>query len=733
MGTGGTDATLGPSNDPDSALPAIDAGMPSAPLIEPEAAMRAADLFIGSGGIGFNHGAMTPAAQRPHGFVRLGPDTTRAGAHPDFHHFSGYHFGDPHVRGFSHTRFVGTGIADFGNLRVLPVARLDTPGYTALDKTTEQARPGRYSARLPDEGVGVELTATGHGGAHRYTFDQGGWLIIDAGSSVTDGGVRAAEIHGEGAEISGAITYAGPMTGRGHGEGFPLAFYGTIDPAPLALERRGEAVLAAQVAPGVTELRIAVSLIDGDQARQNHQDQLADQGFDALVEAAEADWLAIFARLRVAGGEAQDLTTFYTALYHAHAMPTRLDEGGRYRGIDNRLHDLAWGGGYYSDLSLWDTFRTLHPWYTLAEPDLQRDVLRSLHQMAEDGGVMPRWPAATTYGGSMIGTSADHLFAEGLLKGIDGVDYAGAFEHLWAGANGPSQYAGRRSVEAYLELGYVPTDDTGGATSRTLEYAWADASLAGLAAALDQPERTEALAARSGAWRHLLHPETGLLTPKSRAGEWMEIRPTAIHMEGDAPYVEGSAWHWRFYALQDPEGLAAALAEINGEPDALADALDTFFSRSGIGDGPWIPTRPDPYYWHGNEPDLHAPWLYAFTARPESGHRWIRAIQRRAYGLGPDGLPGNDDGGTLSAWLLLSASGLYPIAGTDAYLLSPPLFERVEIHRPDGVITIVAPGASADRWQIEGAQLGDQPIGLGDRLRHEALLQGQPLTFEMAP
>ncbi|MFN3197213.1 MAG: GH92 family glycosyl hydrolase [Bradymonadia bacterium] len=698
-------------------------------LISEEEAMDHIDPFIGSGGLGFNHGAMTPAAQRPHGFVRLGPDTTRAGVHPDFHHFSGYHFDDPDTRGFSHTRFVGTGIADFGNLRVLPTRSPEQVDFTAMDKSTEQASPGRYQVYLPEMQVLAELTTTPFGGLHRYTFEEDGWLQFDAASSVSEGGVRAVEIEVEGDRLTGAVTYAGPMTGRGHAEGFTLFFYGRLDPAPTEVVELSEGRVALSVEAGVTTLDLAVSLINADQARANFDAELADTDFDTAAEASRADWAALIGKVRVSRGTEADLERFYTALYHTHAMPTRYDEMGRYRGIDNQVHTLDREGGYYSDLSLWDTFRTLHPWYTLAHPELQRDCLNSLLDMAVQGGSMPRWPAINTYGSSMISSSADHLFAEGALKGIEGVDYASAFDILWAGANGPTQYAGRRSIEDYLNLGYVSVESTGGSVSRTVEYAWADASLARLAERLGHTEEAMTLTERSFAWRALLDPSTGFLTPKTVGGEFMEIRPTSIHMEGDAPYVEGSAWHWRFYAFQHPEALAEALAEATGNPEALAEALDVFFQRSGFGEGRWVPTRPDPYYWQGNEPDLHSPWLYYAAGRPESAQRWIRAIQQKAYGLGADGLVGNDDGGTLSAWLLFSAVGLYPVAGSDQYLLSPPLFERIHIDRGDQVIKIRAPGASLDAWRINEARLNDQPIT--DGLTHDVLLDGT-LWLQMA-
>lgn len=703
-----------------------DADLP--PLISVEEAMAHVDLFIGSGGIGFNYGAMTPAAQRPNGLVRLGPDTTQGGVHPGFHHFSGYHFDDADVRGFSHTRFVGTGIEDFGNLRVLPQASAEPLAFTAMDKGSEIARPGYYSVRLPEVGAMAELTATRLGGLHRYTFDAPGWLSFDAASSIASGGVQDVELRVDGGALSGHVTYKGPMTGRGHGEGFTLWFHGALSPPPSAVEGPTDGRAALRVEAGPVELRVAISLIDGEQARANFDAEVAGVGFDDAVALAEAAWAERIGRLRVSAGAERDLTILYTALYHTYAMPSRLDEGGQYRGIDNAVHALDREGGYYTDLSLWDTFRTLHPWYTLFEPELQRDCLNSLLDMARDGGAMPRWPAATTYGGSMIGSSADHLFAGSALKGIEGVDYAAAFDVLWIGANGPTPYAGRRSIEDYLEHGYVPSDHAGGSVSRTVEYAWSDASLSGLASLLGREAEAESLWARGQGWRRLLDPATGFLAPRRSDGDFEQVRPTAVHMDGEGPYVEGSAWHWRFSAFQSPASLAEAIADVEGDPLALGAALDAFFERSGIGDGRWVPARPDPYYWHGNEPDLHAPWLYYAVDRPEDAQRWVRAIQQRAYGAGPDGLPGNDDGGTMSAWFLLTAVGLYPVAGTDVYYVAPPLFERAQLQLVERTLDVTAPGASAAQWRFSEAYVGERLIE-GGVLQHGELLEAGRLRF----
>lgn len=698
------DAATGDVATPDGAT--ADAEPPPPPeaaLVGPDEALDLVDPFIGSGGLGFAYAALTPAAQWPNGMVRLGPDTTRAGRHFEAHHFCGYHYDDPDVRGFSHLRLVGTGAGDLGLLRVRPMSAR----YTPIDKTTERASPGRYAARLPDIGVSVELTSTLRGGVHRYTYDAPGALVFDTGSSIEDAQVEASEVEVDGGTVEGSVTWGGGFSARSGA--YTVYFSATVDPPPTSAERvDAEALLGVEA--GTVEVRLAVSYVSLEQARVNRAAELDGRGFEDVAAEARAAWREKLARVRVAGGARALRAAFYTALYHAYAMPTRFDEvGGVYLGMDREVH-RADGFRYFSDLSLWDTFRTLHPWLELTDPDLERDVLRSLLRMHTDGGRMPRWPAGPSYTGSMIGSSADLLFAGGALKGIDGVDYEAAFDAIRDG--------GRRDVQAdYLEHGYVPDDRHDESVSRTLEYAYADWAQGLLAAHLGRPE-ADALAERGRAWRRLFNPESGFLDPRNADGGFAPVpRRTAVYMR-DGPYTEGSAWHWRFYAPHDVAGLAEALG---GERALLAE-LDTFFDLSGVGDGLLAPARPDPYYWHGNEPDLHAAWMYVELGRPELAAARVRAIVDRLYLVEPPaGIPGNDDGGTLSAWLLFSALGLYPVAGSDVYLLGEPLFERAELDLAGAVLTIRRDPTA------EGLTLDGEPTAR--RVRHADLLGATELVF----
>ena len=737
-GVGGADAVVEPAP-------------PDPQPLDLETILARVDPFIGTGGVGFNYGAETPAVQVPLGMVRLGPDTTRGPSHPDFHHFSGYHFDDTDVRGFSHTHFVGTGIVDYGNLRVLPwrgeLAADAQPGtlYTAMDKASERAQPGHYAVDLPDQDVQVELAATTHAGIHRYRFGSAGrvQLLIDPAASAADRGVQQARILFAGTGVEGELTYQGPLTGRTR----PFTLYFVAQASQSPTDRLTWDVDGVRMGGGSAqgdggnpagaglvfdvdageevELRVGISFISLEQARQNFE-EVGRLSFEQVVAQTRAAWADQLGRVRIGGGTEAEQRIFYTAMYHTLAMPTRLDEGGRYRGLDGEVHDTQ--GPYLTDLSLWDTFRTLHPWYLLVAPEVQRACLQSLLHMGADGGVVPRWPAALSYGESMIGTSADLLFAESAAKGLDGVDYNAAFDALWVTAGGVppagSPSGGRTGMDDYMTLGWVPSDRFGGSVSNTLEFAYSDWALAGLAAHLGRPEAA-VLAERGQNFRHLFDPAQGYFAPRRADGTFEEVQTSRIYM-GGGPYVEGSPWHWRFSALQDPEGLA----ELMGGPDAFAEVLTTYFERSGLAGDRLNHAVPDLYYWHGNEPTLHTVYLWHAAGRPTEMADWLRTIQARDYADTPTGLPGNDDGGTMSSWYLWSALGLYPVAGSDQYLLGSPLFPYAEVDTPAGTLVVRAPGASQARRYVAGVRLGDTPVD-GWRLSHADLLGARALTFDL--
>lgn len=736
---------IGDSDTKADATDATDTTDTEPQWVNAERAFELVDPFIGTGGLAYGYAALTPAAQVPNGLVKLGPDTSVNGRAFPQSHFSGYNFNDSEVRGFSHLRLVGTGAAGLGNLRVLPVAEVNAAApwtqYTALDKATEQASPGYYSVHLPDAGVTAELTATLRAGFHRYTSDSNNLTILfDPASSIVNSTQTEVTLSVEADTIEGHVVYGGDFATRSGP--FTLYFSATADATPTDISTwnddgvqpdessthssRGGAVLKFDDAEQI-ELRVGLSFVDLDQARM-HRQKIDDQSFEAVREMAKTMWLDKLGRVRIRGGSEANQRIFYTALYNVWRMPTRLDGAdGRYRGMDDQIHEVD-DTRYYSDMSLWDSFRTLHPWLILVDPALQRDCLNSLLAMKRATGYIPRWPALQTYTGSMLGTPADQLFAGSALKGIDGVDYDEAFDALWTTATqkmpADAPFGGREAIERYLDLGYVPDDEFDQSVSRTLEYAWGDWALANLAEHLGRPE-AEVLRERSKNWQNTFEQASTFMVPRNADGSFVELASKSTSYE--AHYTEGNAWHWRFYPIWQ----ATELADAFGGSGAFYQPLSKFFENAGINDQDFLPAFPDSRYWHGNEHDLGAVYLFNYTDRPAQVGKWVRLIQTTAYGTGPDGLVGNDDGGTLSAWYLFSALGFSPVAGGDTYMLGAPLFPEIEVDLADGnTLNIEAPGANDDTFYVTRVEVDGEPLD-GRNITHSQLVGGT-IRFEMS-
>lgn len=733
----------------DGGADASDGGEPAEELLDPEVyntpdeAFDAVNPFIGTGGGGYGFSALTPAAQVPLGMVRVGPDTTRAGMHGPTQHMGGYNDLDPDVRGFSHLHFVGTGVPDYGNLRVGAWREVTEPWWpwTANDKEYQDAEPGYYRTRLPDERVEVELAPTTRGAIHRYTFEPGGaaQITIDPGSSITDEAIGDATITYADGVVTGSLDHVRGYSTRRNP--FTLHFVIEVSPAPDGVRgwsdrtitdgpgphtgARSGLILDYTEAPAEpVVLRVGVSWNDAAGAQANFDGEVAGKTFEQVREEAKALWLAKLSKIRVAGGRERDREVFFTALYNAYRMPTRLDDvDGRYAGIDGEAHPGE-GHAYYSDLSLWDSFRTTHPLYELIDEEVEVDVLRSLLLMARDGGYVPRWPAGQSYTGGMVGSSADMLFGGAAAKGLTGIDWSAALEAVLRTADqDPPEgaiFGGRGSMAEYTTLGYVPVDGDRETVSRTQEYAFADAGVAALARRAGDAEAEARFTARADSWRDVWDPETRFFRGKNADGTFgptEEFSPEEYTERGGPEYTEGTAWHWRFYVPHDPDGLV----EVFGGGEALVAELEEFFSRSGVATARPRTFLPDKFYWHGNQPSLHVGYLFAPAGAIERGAHWIDRVRELLYTPLPSGLPGNDDGGTLSSWYVFSALGFYPIAGSDRYIWGgAPVFSKAEVVAAREPFTVTsAPAAQGDRQAVDCARDGQ---ALGVYVTHEELL-----------
>ncbi len=735
----------------------------------PQTILSAVNPLIGSGGGGFAQGNVTVSAAAPFGMVKVGPDTQGKLGRMGFSHCAGYWYEDKLIEGFSHTHMEGTGVADYGNILLMPTAgmdetKTDEKGYgSPFSHDEEIAKPGYYAVTLKKYNIRAELTATEHAAVHRYTFSadakEKAFVLIDPSHALGGGfskGVKI-EINPEKNEISGYGINAGDFVGSGRA--FTVYFsavfnktvkaYGIFESNKLFASQkkyekkenkiRAGAYLQFDLSSGepVVEARVGISYVSVEQARLNREAELKNKKFDDVKKETQDAWEKALNVIEVAGGTEKQKTMFYTALYHAMLMPTLFtDVNGKYAGLDDKVHD-AKNFKYYTDFSLWDTYRTLHALLELIMPDIQRDMLVTLVTMLKEGGNLPRWPLAATETSSMVGSPADIVLTESYLKGIRGFDVNAAYEGMKQQANAPpppgAKGSGRDDISECIKYMYCPADKVGGSVSKTQEYAYADFAIAKLAKALGKQKDYEEFMQRSKWYKNLWDAQTQFFRGKTSGGKWADEGKFAPADPLQPNYVEGNAWQYLFFAPHDVPGLISLF----GSKDAFLKKLDEFFESSVkfpakiMKSGKTNIAMPDFYYWHGNEPDMHASYMYALAGMPAQGAKWIRWVMDTKYTDGPDGVPGNDDGGTMSAWYVFSAMGIYPLAGTDIYLIGSPVFEKSTVHLKSGKnFIITASGASAENMFVQSATLNGKLLNV-PWFKHSDISGGGTLALKM--
>ncbi|MBQ6019881.1 MAG: GH92 family glycosyl hydrolase [Clostridia bacterium] len=728
-------------------------GSVSVDLPEPaaEGSAKYVNAFVGTGGIPWMCGMLSPAAQVPFGAVRLGPDTCAVGGIAKVKtNTSGYYYEHRHIRGFSLSRLSGTGARDYGMFRVTPAVGKSLsakPGAPAFSHKSETAAPGYYAVYLPGAAALCEMTATSHAGVQRYTFttSKDAKLWLDAASCISEGGARDAsvEVDPEARCLTASVTMTGTFSDR-YG-GLPVYLYAEWDAdtvgvtahtaggdVPGGTSAAGEeAGVLLNFGPRKNEsvsLRAAISFVSPENAKENLASEVGDADFDAVRDAASALWADRLSAIEIdADGETKEV--FYTALYHAMLMPTDFtDANGEYRGFDGETH-TAEGFTYRTDLSLWDTCRNAHALYTLIAPDVQTDSVESLLQMADQGGRLPRWPMGSGYSGSMFGNPANIVLTESYLKGLS-FDAEKALSYMKASAEGED--AGRDEAALYNEYGYLPDDLVERySVSKTLEYAWEDAATAALAEALGHADDAEKYASRAQNYKNLWDEETKYFRPRNSDGSFAAIRPYLTSFIDDVlgtkafrAYCEGSARQWRWSAVHDVDGMITLF----GSKEYFVSELEKFMedaspARAGI--------DPGSGYWIGNQHDIHTPYLFNDAGRPDLTQKWVRWTLKNRFSTDSDGLDGNDDGGTLSSWYVFSALGFYPIAGTDRYWIGSPCVDGATLTLPNGnTLKITANNQSGKNVYVASVTFNGAPLA-SPYLTHAQLLEGGELVFEM--
>ncbi len=709
------------------------------------------DPLIGTGGYGFwGGGNCTPGATRPFGMVKPSPDTQGTDGTPDPLHHTGYYYHDDWIAGFSQTHMHGVGITSYGHVLMLPRLGRALQGFSDQDyrirfkKSSETVSPAYYAVTLAD-GTRVELTASDRVAWHRYSFPSESTeprcvlidvahalpnnLIMDARIDLDpeDGRFTATflQIGGFSFDIGGLTMYASGA--------FPpnpdyVATWNSAGLEENRLSAEGAMTLGALLCYGdkdVLEIQVGMSFASADGADINLETETSDTNFDSVLAEGQDQWRRLLSRIRI-DCESDDIRRqFYSALYRTLLIPTLMSDVDRsYLGFDGQLHETE-QSRYYSDFSLWDTYRTQHPLLTIVYPEYQLEMVYSLLNMARQGGYFPKWAFANGETNIMVGTPADIVIADSYLKGlVFPFDEALDFSMLTVRASTEpgSGYFGRESFSEHLDIGYIPADAESGSVSKTQEYAVADQALCEMATRLGRTEDAELLCQTRFNHRNLWDEEHAFFLPLNEDGSsaWpdfsLESIPQNVLDGKNSAFTEGNPWHYLFFAPHDAPGLI----EMNGGPESFTERLSSFFDLSrdeleSLPDDPEATGGNRLYYWHGNEPSLHTAYLFSSAGRPDLACQTIRWVMDTHYSSTPDGLPGNDDVGTLSAWLVFSMLGFYPNPGSDDYWLACPRVRNAEIQLADGVLNISVEGP------LEGAVIPVKYRFNGDVLDHPML------------
>ncbi|HEX4734309.1 MAG TPA: GH92 family glycosyl hydrolase [Thermoleophilaceae bacterium] len=675
--------------------------LPPAASADPASYVRPLSGTLGSG-------FPMVGASVPFGLIQPGPDTGLPDGSEDPVNYCGYGYQDPTIRSFSLTHFDGAGIKIGGDVPFMPVT--GTPAADAqqdaspYEHATEVAEPGYYAVTLAKYDTRVELTSALRSAMARVSFPAHSdeHIVVDPARSISGAGTGTAHADGD-------RMLVGTTTSPDH---YTLHFAMQFD-QPFRTHGDGPVVLDFD-APVVT-MRTAISYVDANGALRNLGSATS---FDAMRKRARAAWNERLRSIEVSGGSAELTRTFYSNLYRFFLMPSVFDDAdGRYLGMDGQVHTVDPGTHQYTALSLWDTYRTEFPLLGLIAPDVARDVARSILNFADqNGGMLPRWVQANRDQQIMGGDSATATLGDAVGEGLlDNADGARAYRAMLDNAARVPHVTAREGIEGYMQRGWVGQDEQGrSGGALTLEYAIDDAAMLPALREHGTPEEVAAFTKRAGNWRNLWSATDGFLRPRNKDGSWASPNPLGApgvwRPEFQDGWQEGTGYQYLWFVPHDVPGLVQAL----GGNDAAAQRLDDFFrapapvqDKGSFFGVYYVGTQFTP----SNETDLWVPWYYNWLGQPWKAQREVRQAMS-VYSSRPDGMPGNDDTGTMSAWYVLAALGLYHAApGSQAWELSSPAFPRAVLHvGGKRRLTIDAPGASQLRRYVQSATLDRKPF-----------------------
>ena len=700
------------------------------------------DPFIGSG----FHGHVFVGASVPFGMVQLGPNNIDKG----WDWCSGYHYSDSICIGFSHTHLNGTGCGDMGDVMVMPMTEVNvkrgnqddiSSGYASYYRhETEEAHPDYYSVMLDRYDIKAELTATARVGLHRYTFPQGkqAHILVNlkdgVGSIVTNSYIRQIDQY----------TIEGYRYTRGWSPMRKVYFVLQAD-KPIAdlslyddtVQVAAKSQLKARAVKGVLSfgeqqqvmVKVALSPVSCENAMANLKAEMSGFDFEHVRKACAAQWNERLNRITIETDDEAAKRVFYTSNYHTMVAPTLFcDVNGQYRGINDMIYTAPEGFTNYTTLSLWDTYRTLNPLFTLVNDEMVPDIVNTMISIYHQNDKLPVWALQSGETNCMPGYSAVPIIADAYLKGFEGFDAEEAFAAMKATTVYPQQNA----VPYVVERGYIPCDKVHEATSIAMEYAVDDWGVAAMAKKMGKQEDAELYARRAMYYKQYFDSEIKFIRPKMDDGSWRTPYDpaTSIHMVGD--FTEGNGWQYTFFAPHDVYGLI----ELFGGDEEFITKLDAFFvNNDSMGETASADiTGLIGQYAHGNEPSHHIAYMYAYAGQQWKVAEKVRFIMDEFYTDKPDGVIGNEDCGQMSAWYVMSSMGFYQENPSDGvFVFGSPRFDKMTVKvRGNNTLIIEAENNSKENIYIQEVYFNGKPYEKS-YITYDELIAGGTLKFVMGP
>ncbi|MBG7628865.1 MAG: GH92 family glycosyl hydrolase [Bacteroidetes bacterium] len=709
--------------------------------------------FIGTS----NYGATYPGPIAPRGMASISPFNV-AGAknlplEKDSRWLSNpYVYENTFLTGFSQVNLSGVGCPDLGVILIMPTTGDIETNHLKYGSTysEEVAKTAYYSNKIDKYNVKAEFTTSKRVGVSKFTFPKGqSNVLINLGLGLTneEGAmvqvVSSTEI--EGMRTVGSFCYNSPEAAYpvyfvakfskpadsfgvwkkpAKDEGIEAQWMG-YNGKTRFMENATKMVVGDSIGTYFTykfdkietvEVKIGVSYVSIENARENLEEETGNKSFEEIYKETYNEWNNLLSRIKVEGGSEDDKTIFYTALYHTLIHPNTLNDfNGKYPEIKTGKIGKT-KGTRYTVFSLWDTYRNLHQLMSLVYPQQQSDMVKSMLDMYDENGWLPKWELNSTETFTMVGDPASIVIADTYLKGIRDFDVEKAFEAMLKSADQIENNPLRPGLNDYINKGYLTTDN-GGSVSTTEEYNCADFSIALLAKELGKDEDYKRFKNRSISYRKLFDKDLDLLRPRNADGTWYEpFDPEAgANFTKNVGFIEGNAWQYAFMVPHDVKGLI----KLMGGNKAFTLQLQKVFDTNKFD--------------MANEPDIAYPYLFNYVKGEEwRSQEMVTKLVKEYFQNNPKGLPGNDDTGTMSAWLVYSMMGIYPLSpGEPKYAITIPMFDKITIQLDSKYYKkreIVIEKEVNNNGKIDKIQLNGQ-AHKSYFISHEALVNGDNLQI----